>query len=429
MKKTIAFITAVVLFLCCFVTGCGKEDNETVSVLKGQTIKIAAWGDMSPKAGTELGDARLKRIAAAEEKYGCTVEFETISDLFSQMTLAASSGETLADVLMTRAHYIPKLANADALWAIEDINDTSNAAFNQNAFANTKVNGKSYGFYYDPYYVGYVLFFNKGILERAGVEYPYDMVKNKTWTYDAWLDIMKKVTDPSAGIMGIGMEQAFDAALMKSNDASIYAQDESGKWIANTSDNKVINALTFMADCVNKWKVMEPNKGRDWTYCPSQFKAGKYAFYLTYSWTAEDQSYHQMSDDYGIVPMPLGPDATEYVKPACELKAYCIQKSVSKEKAAALVEFMNEAFVYPLDEDSIEKYYQSLVMDKESLEVLLMLDELPVTQVDEFTTPDIRGTDVIGALEACSKGTKPIRSTLDSYKGSIQALLDEYYAQ
>ncbi len=429
MKKILSAILASAMLLGCVsgMSGCGKKGEGATSILKGEVIKIAAWGDFSPKAGTELGDARIERIAAAEEKYGCTVEFVTISDIFSQMTLAASSGEVIADVLTTRAHYIPKLARADALWAMEDLTDKELEVFNQNTFSNTMSGDKAYGFWYDPYYAGSMLAFNKGILERNGIEYPYEMVRNKTWTYDAWLDIMKKVTDTTAGIMGVGMAQAFDATLMKSNDASIYAFKDN-KWVQNTADNRVIESLSFMADCVNKWKVMEHNSGRDWTYTGTQFKAGKYAFKMSYSWDAI--SFKEMSDDFGMVPLPLGPSAKEYVNVACELKTYCIQKSVPKERAVALIEFMNDALSYPLDmETSLESYYSTIAKDKESLEMMLMVHNLPVRQVDEFTTPDIRGTAVIGALEKCSKGMAPIRSTLDSYTGTIQSLLDEYYGQ
>ncbi len=432
MKRVISLIMVLVLAVG-LLSGCGgKKKGDAASILKGEVIKVAAWGDFSPIAGTELGDARLERIKAAEEKYGCTVEFVTISDIFSQMKLAASSGEVLADVLTTRAHYIPPLARTDAFWSMEELTDTSLEVYNQDTFANTKVKDKTYGFWYDPYYVGSVLYFNKGILERNGIniEELYQKALDRKWTYDEWLSIMQKVTDVNAGIMGCGMGQAFDATVMKSNDASIYAQDSTGKWVQNTADNRVLESLSFMADCVNKWKVMEGNSGRDWTYCPTQFQAGKYAFLLTYTWSAESQAYDNMSDDYGMLPMPLGPSAKEYVNVANELKTFCIQKSVPKERAVALVEFMNDAFSYPLDpETSIESYYSTLVKDKQSLEVLMMLDKLTVEQVDEFTTPDIRGTEIIGALEKCSKGKAPIRSTLDSYSGTIQSLLDEYYGQ
>ena len=58
----------------------------------------------------------------------------------------------------------------------------------------------------------------------------------------------------------------------------------------------------------------------------------------------------------------------------------------------------------------------------------MMLHELPVKQVEEYTTPDIRGTNIAGVLSS-SDGSSPVRSSLESYKGAIQALLDDYYGQ
>ena len=431
MKRIITLVLALVLIIGTF-SGCGnKKGSSSASILEGETITIAAWGDSitAKEAGTELGDARLERIAAIEEKYGCKIEFVTIADIFSQMKLAASSGEIIADVCSTRAHYITPLAKQDALWSMEELlgDEMSDETYNQDTFANTKFNENTYGFWFDPYYVGSVMRFNKGILDRADIEYPYELVKSKKWTFDKWLEIMQATTDPASGIMGCGMKQAFDATILKANNASVYAYKDN-KWVENTADTKVINALSFLADCVTKYKVMESNAGRDWTYVPGQFAAGKYTFDTVYSWDLKG-STEDMSDDYGVLPLPLGPDADEYSNVACELKTYCIQKSVPKERAVAIMQLMKEALAYPLDpETSIEAYYQSLVKDKESLEVLMMLHDLPVRQVDEYTTPDIRGTSCAGVLSS-SAGNAPVRSSLESYKGSIQALLDDYYGQ
>ena len=431
MKRIITLSLALAMFICCFA-GCGEKKSSAASILDGETITIAGWGDqIIPHAeGTELGDARMEAVAYVEVKYGCKIEFVTVADIFSQMKLAASSGEIIGDVCATRAHYVAPLAKQDALWSMEELigDKMSDEIYNQDTFANTKWADKTYGFWFDPYYVGSVLQFNKGILERAGVDYPYDLVKEKKWTYDAWLDIMKKTADTATGIQGFGMGQAVDATLMKGNDASIYAYKD-GKWVENTADNKVINALTFLAECVTKHKIMDANKGRDWTYIPQQFASGKYVFRTVYSWDLLGEQTSKMSDDYGVLPLPIGPDASEYVNVACELKTLCIQKSVDKERAVAIMEVITEALGYPLDlETSIESYYQGKVKDKESLEVLMMLHELPVEQVDEYTTPDIRGTNIAGVL-GCSDGSSPVRSSLESYKGAIQALLDDYYGQ
>ena len=75
MKKIITLVLAVLVIVGTF-SGCGgKKSSSSASILEGETITIAAWGDsITPReAGTELGDARLERIAAFEEKYGCKI--------------------------------------------------------------------------------------------------------------------------------------------------------------------------------------------------------------------------------------------------------------------------------------------------------------------------------------------------------------------
>lgn len=432
MARIISLFMIFTVIICTLI-GCKKnQEIDNSGVLQGQTIKISAWWDPEPQAGTELNDARIKQIEAAEKKYGCKIEYVNINDPLNKLVRSANSGENVTDVCYIRMQWIKDLEEADAVYAIDEIGNPEKPLYYKQAIDNAKSNGKTYAFWYDPYLVEQVVLFNKNILDRAGVQSPYSLVENKKWTYDAWLDIMQKTTDINSGIMGCGYQQAFDTVVMKGNNASYYAEDN-GKWIANTSDNKLLEAYTFLQECINKWKVLDLNWMRDWTYTPTQFKEGRYATTVQNFESAVSNFVKDMPDDYGVLPIPIGPSATDYARPHIEIQGFVIPKTVSKEKAVAILEFMDEAFCYPFDnqKEHIKNYYSSLVRDKESLDVLMMLQDYPIRVVEEYNCPDIRtSTYGVGAsFNNALKGDVSVRSALDSEKGKIQAMLDEYYGQ
>ena len=134
-----------------------------------------------------------------------------------------------------------------------------------------------------------------------------------------------------------------------------------------------------------------------------------------------------------MMPIPMGPSATNYVNGNSECKTFCIQKAKDKEEAIALVQFMNEAYIYPVDmREGIESYYKSLCADKESLEVMMYLhDNVPLTVYGEYTAPDLRGVapGILADLADMAAGNISAKSTLDSYYNTIQSHLNEHFNQ
>ena len=440
MKRILSLILVLVLAFSMLATasGCGKKNEGEVDtgLLDGRTIKIASWGSAEPSKGTEVGDLKLEAIAAAEEKYGCKVEFVTIADIFSQLVTAATTGQVVADVIMNRSHYVMNLMmKGDYYWSMEDLGiDPTDEMYNQDTTRYTTHNGKTYGFWYDPTNVNSIMVVNKTILSHNGLDIQkyYDLVKDKKWNFDAWKEIMKTCTNPDTGIYGSGKHQSSTQTLLHANDTGLYTEVD-GIHKENTSDPKLTEVLEFLADCTLKEKIYAGNEGKAWDFAQKEFINGKYATCHVGLYVAKDYLPEQMTDEWGILPIPMGPSATDYANLDAECKTFCIQKAVDKDYAKALLQFMNETFVYPIDPmEGMEGHYKSFCPDKESLENLMLIQKLPLTLVTEFTSPDLRSYDtanIMGDLGYMATGSKSIRSTLDSMAPAIQGMLDEYYGQ
>lgn len=439
MKKIISLLLCMVMTLSigAVASGCKSKDASGVDtgLLKGQTIKIAAWGDVAePVEGTEIGDLQWENIRAAEEKYGCEVEFVLIADLFTQMVTAATTGQKIADIITTRMHkVIDLMMKGDYFWAVEDLGgNPADEIYNQDTTHYAQYNGKTYGWYYNPTNVNNVMVINKSIIERAGGKIPYDLVEDRKWTFEEWKKLMLLGTDVENGIYGGGRAQSTVQAFMHANDTSLYTEVD-GIHIANTDDTKLAEVMEFLTACTVTDKIYQANKGTGWDYASKQFIAGKYVTCPVGLNALINTLPEGMSDEWGIMPFPIGPSATEYKKLDAECKGFAIQKAVEENYAKALFQFMNEAMIYPMDyAEGMESTYKAASPDKESFEVLSMLQELPLTVLSEFTNPDLRnysGNSATSSLEGMSTGTMPIRSTLDSIKPEIQGILDEYYGQ
>ncbi len=439
MKRFLSVFLSITIMmsLCTFVTGCkgNKGGSGKVSnALQGKTIRIASWGNVKPAAGTEIGDLKLEQIAAAEEKFGCTVEYVTITDLTQQLLTAATTGQIVADVIMQRAHRVQDLLiQGEYFWSMEDLGfDPSDEMYNKDTKRYTTNKGKTYGFWYDPTEQAQFMVLNKTLLDMAGLKVPYELVKEKKWNWNEWLNIMQKTTDATTGVYGFTAAGAFPMSMMYANGSSLYAE-KNGVYSSNTGDTKLIEAFEFTSKCINNLKVMKYDIGAAATSALEDFVGGKCATAIVGTYQIRDTISPQMTGNYGIMPIPMGPSAENYVNGNSECKTFCIQKAVDKEEAIALVQFMNEAYIYPLDmRDGIESYYKSLCADKESLEVMMYLnDNIPLTVYGEYTAPDLRseGSEILADLAQMAKGNLSAKSTLDSYNNTVKSLLDEYYKQ
>ena len=434
MKRIFSLMLALVLVAGMMATasGCKKGQSAKTDLLDGKTIKIASWGTAKPTEGTEDGDLKLDAIKAAEEKYNCKVEWLTINDLTQQLLTAATTGQIVADVLMQRSHRIVELMmKGDYFWSVEELGgDPKDEIYNQDTTNYTTYKGKTYGWWYDPTNVNSMMAINKTIIERAGVELPYNLVEDKKWTYEAYAKLMKDTTDPNSNIYGGVLNGSNPQYMIYTNNTSIYGE-ENGVHIANTDDIKLQEVFEFLSTSIVNDKIMDDAMGL--TSITTDFMNGKYATTMVGRAVCRDTLAKDMTDAWGIMPLPIGPSATDYVKLDNECKSFCIQKAVDIELAKALFQFMNETYVAPLaEEDVMRAMYQGFAPDKESLENLMMLQDLPLTMVTSYTTPDLRnytGNNVTSAIFGMANGTKPIKSTLDSVKPEIQGILDDYYGQ
>lgn len=438
MKRIISLLLVLVLTLslCAMASGCQKKDGANTDLLKGQTVHFYTRSALEPKGGTEVDDLRKEALEAAKEKYGCEIKWSQSTDLTALLITAASSGQKLGDVCQQVAHNNYHVMNlGDYLWSIEELGGDPNDAdlFNLDITSYNRHGDKTYGWWYDPSTVGTVLAINKSILERNGGKMPYDLVEDRKWTFDEWKKIMMLCNDPNQGIMGSQRSQSSIYELMAMNDTSLYTVNEKGLHVSNTGDQKLVEVLEFLTDITVNNKIYNGNSG-SWDEAQKAFMNGTLATALIGLYVCRDYLPTQMSDEWGLMPIPIGPSGKDYKNLAASANSFCIQKCIDLEYAKALFRLTNEIFVYPVEDTyGLKGNYESFCPDKESVDNLMMIQALPLYIEPEFTMPDLRkytsDSTIMSDLIKASNGSRAIRSTLDAMSPQIQAVLDDFYHQ
>lgn len=92
------------------------------------------------------------------------------------------------------------------------------------------------------------VFYNKDIFDAAGVEYP-----SNSWTWDDYIEIAKKLTDPSKGIYGshMSIDPPWSILLAKQEEIPLYKEDGT----CNFDDPRFRETLEWYASLGNDLKI------------------------------------------------------------------------------------------------------------------------------------------------------------------------------
>lgn len=373
----------------------------------GATIKVftAAFNDAYV---TEIGDnsnnencaevlsvAIKNRTEAVEDAYGITIEEEIMIDpkryggaFLDAVREFAYSGTGDYDILypclldagtMAAEGLLVDLANADGI-------RIQNSWWDQTFISDTAIGGSTY------YLTGDIglraknaagcLYFNKKLMDDAGIEYPYQLVRDKKFTIEKILEIIKqadlsddldkdgKITYHDkygwAGQNG-DMQKLFYAAGER-----IAAVDESGKpyiSVYNERSSKVIDSILDLLQDSEDYVCGDDYFNESSTPMNMLLDSFKADQCLFYSGGMEDAlKLGDMKSDFGILPSPLYDETQEqyYTQVgAWSANAYCIPYGLSDEKTYRAEVILDALGAYSVD--SVATTYYDVVLQYQKL--------------------------------------------------------------
>lgn len=306
--------------------GSGSSNVKAESVAKlnfgGKTIKMAITDDKTPTETTK------KMFSDFESAYNCKIKYDVIAFGDFLKTLSAKlAGNQPYDIVYLHGSFFPTAAinrlllPLDGAIAEEDkynYSNTSKGGIDMTKSDYYLWNGQHYGVAGQNDINVPLCYYNKQKFADAGLEDPYELYKKGQWTWDKFVEMGKKVTNPAKNVYFTDLSicgsvvHSFGGTYVKYNSPTDVKE--------NTSDPKVFNGLKFLQEIsVGQNKIIDTSVGS--SSDPSNFLAGN-----SYVFVGEEVRYSASIspaiidkgkfggnvNNVGICPLPLGGGNTRY---------------------------------------------------------------------------------------------------------------------
>lgn len=286
------------------------------------------------------------------------------------------------------------------------------------------------------------LFFNKGIMDKYGIEYPYQTVMDGKWTLDEFLSIVSDVSEDLNGDGKIDIEDmhGFGAYNNSVNPFNYSTGIEFTKAMADGSrsitfpDEKAVEVYDKMYDLVHSDAFIDTQKldtGFDIeSLMAVEFKNGKYLMMGMYLGGVE--KLRDMDVDFGILPYPKYDEKSEYRTSV--LRRYTISSVPTTAKDPEQVEMLLEAMASEGYNKIVPAYYDIALKGKytRDAETVDMLDIISGSSWFDFC--DIYYSDLQGisdylsgyAMGSSKKLMSSFESTRKSFEANLKKLFEAY---
>ena len=166
------------------------------------------------------------------------------------------------------------------------------------------------------------LYFNKRVLEEAGINWVeiYDMQADGTWTWETFEALLKQIhkdvdNDGVTDIYGMtGNNSDLYMMGVVSNGGEFFRFNDAGELEIAVNSDEALTGLQWAKDIWNNYGFQQPADG-SWDYFKESWKQGFCGFYMyqTYGGFNDNSEMADMADEWGCVAFPKGPKGETYV--------------------------------------------------------------------------------------------------------------------
>jgi len=269
-------------------------------------------------------------IDAIETDYNCTITGELVNstEFDSDIEASVTAGTHDYDIIFANTLKAASYLSKNLLTDLTEINTIhlQNSWWDQNAVKDMSIDNKVFWTCgdintYDNLGTWCVLF-NKNLKTNLGIEEDfYQMAKDGTWTWDAFMEICQGVTTE---ITGDNTIDEFDQWALGTETYNIYVQvvgagirvcekddDDLPYFTIDTQTEQTYNALESIVNFYNGSEVMVANGGKYdnkgysnvWeSTVHKAFIEGRELFYMC--GLINVAGFRKMDDEFGILPIP-----------------------------------------------------------------------------------------------------------------------------
>lgn len=285
MKKRIA-VVAIAALMAGSLTNVG-------AVLAAEPTEITFWHYMSEDKEGKFVNEAIEEFNNSQDEVHVTAQYLPREELMKQYTIGVVSGE-LPDCGMVDN---PDHASYASMGVFEDITDLYNswdeADFMEGSINSCYYDDKLYGLPWGNNCLG--LFYNKSMLEEAGVEVP------TTWSeLEAACEKLTTDTCKGLAISAIGNEEGTFQYMPWLLSA--------GGSVDNLTSDESKESMTYLKDLMDKGYISK--ECINWTQADAekQFASGQAAMMINGPWQFSGLSDDAPDLEYGVAKVPKADD-------------------------------------------------------------------------------------------------------------------------
>lgn len=365
---------------------------ETPMDLGGRTIKFvttiisrytyAENKDETPNETVEI----IKAIEQIEKDYNCNIEFEQKKgeELVEALITAKAAGDTYCDILEFGCSdtYLEQIYSANLVMSLEDPAISDIIKLDENPWLPASTFGQMFGNQYGVHFktnntgdlLRAVVLFNKNLVEKYDLGNPYEMVNNKTWTFDKLKELSASIASQSDGSvypLMYGTEGLFLPMLIYANGGTVTEYNDGKYEFKGLSDN-TLEALNYAVEMKKNGYTHPKSEVRK--EVETIFANEEAVFYITNYASLKKYTQGTIPTEFevGLLPGPMGPNSDgEYNAVSYTEALFHVANNVEKpeEVAAVLVAFANRT----AKRDMVNTELMNTLQDQESAEMLELM--------------------------------------------------------
>ncbi len=346
-----------------------------------------------------LNDAVIRRNNEILNKYGVTIVGEPVADVAEALKQDVSSNLKQYDAALPFMWKAATLAQDDYLYDLNEFTDYlhfDQPWWDQHATESLSIGNKLFFTTGDisimPKITSTAITFNKEMLKKYFPDTDlYQMVKDKTWTFDKMVEMSREVTADTDGTPGMSYTDTWGLSSSH-NDVSAFFIAGGKNYIQKDSDDIPVVSMTDTASTTAIQKILEDlqltdewvfhcdtinDEAQKWVISLDIFGQNRALFRTSAFSAIKKLRQYDDADEFGIVPLPLlSEDQDEYYTYASAKYAYGIVIPASlSEDEAEFSAFMIEAMAFGGMKYITPAYYETTLKyrdlrDDESGEML-----------------------------------------------------------
>lgn len=308
-----------------------QKDEVTVDVpAQKRIIRVGTWYpqyytsdhddpyDNEKVTDIDEAEMQLANMRAIEEKYNCEFRFVNLTweGTIESINTSIAAGKPECDMYLCDLQFgIPAILNGYAQ-ALEDFLPADSDIFKDQVvmkYLNIMGDEKNYLFTRQaPYLDGYILGFNKTMIDELGLENPQDLYDRGEWTWDKFREYCQKLTQDTNGdgavdVYGFGGPWTVTLSqLMMSNGTGIC--DSTTQRLDSPA---TIEALELMYNLYNVDKSARPWNADDWNDNVYAYGNSLCCFAPVACWINQECVPEDAEWELGMVPWPIGPSGNK----------------------------------------------------------------------------------------------------------------------